>query len=158
MVRIYCANEDPTSSVSQPWPTFLDCDLNKEGAYVWKLGGSSGASLELTILDPESCIWVKVLADGETSAVHSGVARTGFALELEVDLEGDRVNLVTDLIPQTLRFYASLAPLMLVSIIRCFLLENSNKTGRTEREENPISRCMELTQVHLQEAPPEAGW
>ncbi|KAH8114379.1 succinyl-CoA synthetase-like protein [Phellopilus nigrolimitatus] len=51
-------------------------------AYIQKLDGSTGASLKLTVLNPEGCVWTLV-ADGGASVVYSdAIAAHGFSDEL----------------------------------------------------------------------------
>lgn len=45
-------------------------DLTKEEAYIAKLDGSTGASLKLTVLNPEGRVWTMV-AGGGASVVYS---------------------------------------------------------------------------------------
>lgn len=62
--------ESPTQSSSKiigadrgppmVWPAPFGRQLTKEEAYIQKLDGSTGASLKLTVLNPEGRVWTMV--------------------------------------------------------------------------------------------------
>lgn len=56
-------------SILTVWPSPWGRDLTKEEAYIQKLDGSTGASLKLTVLNPEGRVWTMV-AGGGASVVY----------------------------------------------------------------------------------------
>jgi ATP citrate (pro-S)-lyase len=56
--------------------------LTKEEAYIQKLDGSTGASLKLTVLNPEGRIWTMVAGGGASVVYSDAIAAHGFAHEL----------------------------------------------------------------------------
>jgi ATP citrate (pro-S)-lyase len=59
------------------WPSPWGRDLTKEEAYIQKLDGSTGASLKLTVLNPEGRVWTMV-AGGGASVVYRCAFRVLF--------------------------------------------------------------------------------
>ena len=66
----------------QVWPAPFGRDLTKEEAYIQKLDGSTGASLKLTVLNPEGRIWTMVAGGGASVVYSDAIAAHGFAHEL----------------------------------------------------------------------------
>lgn len=64
------------------WPAPFGRQLTKEEAYVQKLDGSTGASLKLTVLNPEGRIWTMVAGGGASVVYSDAIAAHGFAHEL----------------------------------------------------------------------------
>ncbi|GLB39002.1 putative ATP citrate lyase citrate-binding [Lyophyllum shimeji] len=64
------------------WPAPFGRDLTKEEAYIQKLDGSTGASLKLTVLNPEGRIWTMVAGGGASVVYSDAIAAHGFADEL----------------------------------------------------------------------------
>ncbi|KAI0937718.1 hypothetical protein AcW1_001476 [Taiwanofungus camphoratus] len=64
------------------WPAPFGRDLTKEEAYIQKLDGSTGASLKLTVLNPEGRIWTMVAGGGASVVYADAIAAHGFAHEL----------------------------------------------------------------------------
>ncbi|KAH9983163.1 ATP-citrate synthase [Russula compacta] len=64
------------------WPAPFGRDLTKEEAYIQKLDGSTGASLKLTVLNPEGRIWTMVAGGGASVVYSDAIAAHGFAEEL----------------------------------------------------------------------------
>ncbi|KAF7794003.1 hypothetical protein EIP86_005130 [Pleurotus ostreatoroseus] len=64
------------------WPAPFGRDLTKEEAYIQKLDGSTGASLKLTVLNPEGRIWTMVAGGGASVVYSDAIAAHGFAHEL----------------------------------------------------------------------------
>jgi ATP citrate (pro-S)-lyase len=64
------------------WPAPFGRDLTKEEAYIQKLDGSTGASLKLTVLNPEGRIWTMVAGGGSSVVYSDAIAAHGFAHEL----------------------------------------------------------------------------
>ena len=70
------------SCMHQVWPAPFGRDLTKEEAYIQKLDGSTGASLKLTVLNPEGRIWTMVAGGGASVVYSDAIAAHGFAHEL----------------------------------------------------------------------------
>jgi ATP citrate (pro-S)-lyase len=70
------------TKISQVWPAPFGRDLTKEEAYIQKLDGSTGASLKLTVLNPEGRIWTMVAGGGASVVYSDAIAAHGFAHEL----------------------------------------------------------------------------
>ena len=66
----------------QVWPAPFGRDLTKEEAYIQKLDASTGASLKLTVLNPEGRIWTMVAGGGASVVYSDAIAAHGFAHEL----------------------------------------------------------------------------
>ena len=66
----------------QVWPAPFGRDLTKEEAYIQKLDGSTGASLKLTVLNPEGRVWTMVAGGGASVVYSDAIAAHGFAHEL----------------------------------------------------------------------------
>ena len=66
----------------QVWPAPFGRDLTKEEAYIQKLDSSTGASLKLTVLNPEGRIWTMVAGGGASVVYSDAIAAHGFADEL----------------------------------------------------------------------------
>ncbi|KAF9041490.1 citrate synthase-like protein [Panaeolus papilionaceus] len=64
------------------WPAPFGRDLTKEEAYIQKLDASTGASLKLTVLNPEGRIWTMVAGGGASVVYSDAIAAHGFADEL----------------------------------------------------------------------------
>lgn len=64
------------------WPAPFGRDLTKEEAYIQKLDASTGASLKLTVLNPEGRIWTMVAGGGASVVYADAIAAHGFADEL----------------------------------------------------------------------------
>ncbi|EGO03294.1 hypothetical protein SERLA73DRAFT_101368 [Serpula lacrymans var. lacrymans S7.3] len=64
------------------WPAPFGRDLTKEEAYIQKLDGSTGASLKLTVLNPEGKVWTMVAGGGASVVYSDAIAAHGFAHEL----------------------------------------------------------------------------
>ncbi|GAA6023243.1 hypothetical protein JCM10207_005219 [Rhodosporidiobolus poonsookiae] len=64
------------------WPPPFGRDLTKEEAYISKLDGSTGASLKLTVLNPEGRVWTMVAGGGASVVYSDAIAAHGFAHEL----------------------------------------------------------------------------
>ncbi|KAI0293950.1 ATP-citrate synthase [Russula brevipes] len=64
------------------WPAPFGRDLTKEEAYIQKLDGSTGASLKLTVLNPEGRIWTMVAGGGASVVYSDAIAAHGYAHEL----------------------------------------------------------------------------
>ncbi|KAF9493410.1 ATP-citrate synthase [Pleurotus eryngii] len=64
------------------WPAPFGRDLTKEEAYIQKLDASTGASLKLTVLNPEGRIWTMVAGGGASVVYSDAIAAHGFAHEL----------------------------------------------------------------------------
>ncbi|KZS97055.1 ATP-citrate synthase [Sistotremastrum niveocremeum HHB9708] len=64
------------------WPAPFGRDLTKEEAYIQKLDGSTGASLKLTVLNPEGRVWTMVAGGGASVVYSDAIAAHGFAHEL----------------------------------------------------------------------------
>ncbi|KZO98610.1 ATP-citrate synthase [Calocera viscosa TUFC12733] len=64
------------------WPAPFGRDLTKEEAYIQKLDGSTGASLKLTVLNPNGRIWTMVAGGGASVVYSDAIAAAGFAHEL----------------------------------------------------------------------------
>ncbi|KZT10413.1 ATP-citrate synthase [Laetiporus sulphureus 93-53] len=64
------------------WPAPFGRDLTKEEAYIQKLDASTGASLKLTVLNPEGRIWTMVAGGGASVVYADAIAAHGFAHEL----------------------------------------------------------------------------
>ncbi|GAA6038037.1 hypothetical protein JCM8097_007511 [Rhodosporidiobolus ruineniae] len=64
------------------WPPPFGRDLTKEEAYIAKLDGSTGASLKLTVLNPEGRVWTMVAGGGASVVYSDAIAAHGFAHEL----------------------------------------------------------------------------
>ena len=64
------------------WPAPFGRDLTKEVAYIRKLDGSTGASLKLTVLNPEGRIWTMIAGGGVSVVYSDAIAAHGFAHEL----------------------------------------------------------------------------
>ncbi|KDQ60404.1 hypothetical protein JAAARDRAFT_32808 [Jaapia argillacea MUCL 33604] len=64
------------------WPAPFGRDLTKEEAYIQKLDASTGASLKLTVLNPEGRIWTMVAGGGASVVYSDAIAAHGFAQEL----------------------------------------------------------------------------
>ena len=56
--------------------------MTKEEAYIQKLDGSTGASLKLTVLNPEGRIWTMVAGGGASVVYSDAIAAHGFSHEL----------------------------------------------------------------------------
>ncbi|KAK7020145.1 ATP citrate lyase subunit 1 [Paramarasmius palmivorus] len=56
--------------------------LTKEEAYIQKLDASTGASLKLTVLNPEGRVWTMVAGGGASVVYSDAIAACGFANEL----------------------------------------------------------------------------
>ncbi|THU94711.1 ATP-citrate synthase [Dendrothele bispora CBS 962.96] len=56
--------------------------LTKEEAYIQKLDASTGASLKLTVLNPEGRVWTMVAGGGASVVYSDAIAAAGFAHEL----------------------------------------------------------------------------
>ncbi|KAK7451079.1 ATP citrate lyase subunit 1 [Stygiomarasmius scandens] len=56
--------------------------LTKEEAYIQKLDASTGASLKLTVLNPEGRVWTMVAGGGASVVYSDAIAAAGFANEL----------------------------------------------------------------------------
>ncbi|KAF8325767.1 ATP-citrate synthase [Cantharellus anzutake] len=72
------ADRGPPMVFPSPWGR----DLTKEEAYIQKLDGSTGASLKLTVLNPEGRIWTMVAGGGASVVYSDAIAAHGFADEL----------------------------------------------------------------------------
>ncbi len=68
--------------MTQVWPAPFGRDLTKEEAYIQKLDGSTGASLKLTVLNPEGRIWTMVAGGGASVVYSDAIAAHGYAHEL----------------------------------------------------------------------------
>ncbi|GAA5822244.1 hypothetical protein JCM11251_006274 [Rhodosporidiobolus azoricus] len=64
------------------WPPPFGRDLTKEEAYIAKLDGSTGASLKLTVLNPEGRVWTMVAGGGASVVYSDAIAAHGYAHEL----------------------------------------------------------------------------
>ncbi|KAJ1301880.1 hypothetical protein OPQ81_000720 [Rhizoctonia solani] len=64
------------------WPAPFGRDLTKEEAYIQKLDGSTGASLKLTVLNPNGRVWTMVAGGGASVVYSDAIAAHGFAHEL----------------------------------------------------------------------------
>ncbi|KIK80546.1 hypothetical protein PAXRUDRAFT_36161 [Paxillus rubicundulus Ve08.2h10] len=64
------------------WPAPFGRDLTREEAYIQKLDASTGASLKLTVLNPEARIWTMVAGGGASVVYADAIAAAGFAHEL----------------------------------------------------------------------------
>ncbi|KAH0582128.1 hypothetical protein H2248_011781 [Termitomyces sp. 'cryptogamus'] len=64
------------------WPAPFGRDLTKEEAYIQKLDASTGASLKLTVLNPEGRVWTMVAGGGASVVYSDAIAAHGFAHEL----------------------------------------------------------------------------
>ncbi|TDL24551.1 ATP citrate lyase isoform 2 [Rickenella mellea] len=64
------------------WPAPFGRQLTKEEAYIQKLDGSTGASLKLTVLNPEGRVWTMVAGGGASVVYSDAIAAHGFAHEL----------------------------------------------------------------------------
>jgi ATP citrate (pro-S)-lyase len=64
------------------WPAPFGRDLTKEEAYIQKLDSSTGASLKLTVLNPEGRVWTMVAGGGASVVYSDAIAAHGFAHEL----------------------------------------------------------------------------
>ncbi|KAG6839589.1 hypothetical protein C0991_001172, partial [Blastosporella zonata] len=64
------------------WPAPFGRDLTKEEAYIQKLDASTGASLKLTVLNPEGRVWTMVAGGGASVVYSDAIAAHGFADEL----------------------------------------------------------------------------
>ncbi|TFK47509.1 ATP-citrate synthase [Heliocybe sulcata] len=64
------------------WPAPFGRDLTKEEAYIQKLDASTGASLKLTVLNPNGRIWTMVAGGGASVVYSDAIAAHGFAHEL----------------------------------------------------------------------------
>ncbi|KIJ28621.1 hypothetical protein M422DRAFT_270021 [Sphaerobolus stellatus SS14] len=64
------------------WPAPFGRSLTKEEAYIQKLDGSTGASLKLTVLNPEGRVWTMVAGGGASVVYSDAIAAHGFAHEL----------------------------------------------------------------------------
>ncbi|RXW15752.1 hypothetical protein EST38_g10102 [Candolleomyces aberdarensis] len=64
------------------WPAPFGRDLTKEEAYIQKLDASTGASLKLTVLNPEGRIWTMVAGGGASVVYSDAIAAHGYAHEL----------------------------------------------------------------------------
>ncbi|KAF8526564.1 ATP-citrate synthase [Hysterangium stoloniferum] len=90
-LSIYEPSSVPTSSKSSVsadrgppmvWPAPFGRSLTKEEAYIQKLDGSTGASLKLTVLNPEGRVWTMVAGGGASVVYSDAIAAHGFAHEL----------------------------------------------------------------------------
>ncbi|KLO16149.1 ATP citrate lyase isoform 2 [Schizopora paradoxa] len=64
------------------WPAPFGRQLTREEAYIQKLDGSTGASLKLTVLNPEGRVWTMVAGGGASVVYSDAIAAHGFAHEL----------------------------------------------------------------------------
>ena len=64
------------------WPAPFGRDLTKEEAYIQKLDGSTGASLKLTVLNPEGRVWTMVAGGGASVVYSDAIAAYGYTHEL----------------------------------------------------------------------------
>ncbi|KAH8113944.1 hypothetical protein DFH11DRAFT_1544676 [Phellopilus nigrolimitatus] len=70
------------------WPAPFGRQLTKEEAYIRKLDGSTGASLKLTVLNPEGRVWawflrlIQTLGGGASVVYSDAIAAHGFSHEL----------------------------------------------------------------------------
>jgi ATP citrate (pro-S)-lyase len=64
------------------WPAPFGRDLTKEEAYIQKLDASTGASLKLTVLNPEGRVWTMVAGGGASVVYSDAIAAHGYAHEL----------------------------------------------------------------------------
>ncbi|KAH7882834.1 ATP citrate lyase [Phlebopus sp. FC_14] len=64
------------------WPAPFGRDLTKEEAYIQKLDASTGASLKLTVLNPNARIWTMVAGGGASVVYADAIAAAGYAHEL----------------------------------------------------------------------------
>ncbi|KAG2084440.1 ATP citrate lyase [Suillus cothurnatus] len=64
------------------WPAPFGRDLTKEEAYIQKLDASTGASLKLTVLNPNGRVWTMVAGGGASVVYSDAIAAAGFAHEL----------------------------------------------------------------------------
>ncbi|KAF9446022.1 ATP citrate lyase isoform 2 [Macrolepiota fuliginosa MF-IS2] len=64
------------------WPAPFGRDLTREEAYIQKLDGSTGASLKLTVLNPDGRIWTMVAGGGASVVYSDAIAAHGYAHEL----------------------------------------------------------------------------
>ncbi|KAG6822941.1 hypothetical protein H0H92_011970, partial [Tricholoma furcatifolium] len=64
------------------WPAPFGRDLTKEEAYIQKLDTSTGASLKLTVLNPEGRVWTMVAGGGASVVYSDAIVAHGFADEL----------------------------------------------------------------------------
>ncbi|KDQ10996.1 hypothetical protein BOTBODRAFT_35757 [Botryobasidium botryosum FD-172 SS1] len=72
------ADRGPPMVFPSPWGR----DLTKEEAYIQKLDSGTGASLKLTVLNPEGRIWTMVAGGGASVVYSDAIAAHGFADEL----------------------------------------------------------------------------
>ncbi|KAH8110406.1 hypothetical protein DFH11DRAFT_1547510 [Phellopilus nigrolimitatus] len=63
------------------WPATFNRQLTKKEAYIQKLDGSTGASLKLTVLNPEGCVWT-MMVEPPLSTLMLLIAAHGFSDEL----------------------------------------------------------------------------
>ncbi|KAE9389757.1 ATP-citrate synthase [Gymnopus androsaceus JB14] len=64
------------------FPAPFGRSLTKEEAYIQKLDASTGASLKLTVLNPEGRVWTMVAGGGASVVYSDAIAAAGFAEEL----------------------------------------------------------------------------
>ncbi|KAJ3820198.1 ATP-citrate synthase [Lentinula raphanica] len=64
------------------FPAPFGRSLTKEEAYIQKLDASTGASLKLTVLNPEGRVWTMVAGGGASVVYSDAIAAAGFANEL----------------------------------------------------------------------------
>lgn len=64
------------------FPAPFGRDLTKEEAYIQKLDASTGASLKLTVLNPNGRVWTMVAGGGASVVYSDAIAAHGFANEL----------------------------------------------------------------------------
>ncbi|GAA97290.1 uncharacterized protein L969DRAFT_84276 [Mixia osmundae IAM 14324] len=64
------------------FPAPFGRDLTKEEAWIQKLDGSTGASLKLTVLNPNGRVWTMVAGGGASVVYSDAIAAHGFANEL----------------------------------------------------------------------------
>ncbi|KAF9255440.1 ATP citrate lyase isoform 2 [Marasmius fiardii PR-910] len=64
------------------FPAPFGRSLTKEEAYIQKLDASTGASLKLTVLNPEGRIWTMVAGGGASVVYSDAIAAAGYASEL----------------------------------------------------------------------------
>lgn len=82
MVSLFFHDIASNTDFLQVWPAPFGRDLTKEEAYIQKLDGSTGASLKLTVLNPNGRVWTMVAGGGASVVYSDAIAAHGFADEL----------------------------------------------------------------------------
>ncbi|KAI3648822.1 hypothetical protein MP228_006676 [Amoeboaphelidium protococcarum] len=75
-------NNNSNASVSLTFPAPFGRELTPEEAYIAELDSKTGASLKLTVLNPEGRIWTMVAGGGASVVYSDAIAAHGFAHEL----------------------------------------------------------------------------